>query len=106
MKIKNIKGTSVLTCPCGSWLKHWENFSNQSINSCPVNDCSETDLVGAHVQEGGDSTDDAWYICPLCSAHNKDPEELEVSPSCKLVPANKSDTCEKKQQNLFTRPIK
>ncbi len=29
MKIKNINGTSQAKCSCGSWLKHWQNFSGE-----------------------------------------------------------------------------
>jgi len=95
MKIKNINGTSQTTCACGSWLKHWKNFSGQSIPSyCPVTKCVEKDLMGAHVQKAN-SSDDKWYIYPLCSAHNKSTEVLEVSDVYKLVSANKKETCEK-----------
>jgi len=95
MKIKNINGTSQTTCSCGSWLKHWEKFSGQTVTYCPVSACLKKDLVGAHVQKGGGSTDQNWYIYPLCNAHNQSTEELEVSDSYKLVSANKKETCEK-----------
>lgn len=95
MKIKNINGTSDTTCVCGSWLKHWENFSDQKVPTyCPVSSCINKDLVGAHVQKA-DSSDEKWYICPLCSVHNQSTETLEVSVTCNLVSANKKETCEK-----------
>lgn len=94
MKIKNINGTSDTDCSCGSWLKHWEKFSGQSIIYCPVGLCLNKDLVGAHVQKA-DSYDSKWYICPLCNAHNQATSILDVSDSCKLVSANKSETCER-----------
>ena len=99
MKIKNINGTSDTTCVCGSWLKHWEKFSGQSVTFCPATDpqpsgCLKKDLVGAHVQKS-DSSDAKWYICPLCSAHNQSTGVLEVSDTYKLVSANKKETCEK-----------
>jgi len=94
MKIKNINGTSQTTCACGSWLKHWEKFSGQSVTYCPAGDCLKKDLVGAHVQKS-DSPDNKWYIYPLCSAHNQSTGVLEVSDSYKLVSANKKETCEK-----------
>lgn len=96
MKIRNINGTSDTTCRCGSWLKHWENFS-QRVKSpqCPVSHWSRTDLLGAHVQKGGGSTDDKWYIYPLCAEHNRYTGELEVPDAYKLVSANKKETCEK-----------
>jgi hypothetical protein len=94
MKIKNINGTSQAKCACGSRLKHWEKFSGQTVAFCPVKDCLMKDLVGAHVQKAN-SSDDKWYIYPLCSAHNQATGELEVSDSYKLVSANKKETCEK-----------
>jgi hypothetical protein len=96
MKIKNINGTSQTTCACGSWLKHWEKFSGQSTAYCQVSspNCMNKDLVGAHVQKS-DSSDEKWYIYPLCSAHNQSTGVLEVSDSYKLVSANKKETCEK-----------
>lgn len=94
MKLKNINGTSQNVCSCGSWLKHWEKFSGQAVTFCPVEKCLNKDLVGAHVQKT-DSSDSKWYIFPLCNAHNKATEELEVSDSYKLVSANKKETCER-----------
>jgi len=103
MQIKNINGTSDTTCACGSWLKHWEKFSGMSAPTyCPSTSsldrfsktCVNKDLVGAHVQKA-DSSDNKWYIYPLCSAHNQFKGVLEVSASYKLVSANKQETCEK-----------
>jgi hypothetical protein len=94
MKIKNINGTSDTTCSCGSWLKHWEKFSRQSVTDCPARLCYNKDIVGAHVQKA-DSSDNRWYIYPLCNTHNQYAGELEVSDIYKLVSANKKETCEK-----------
>jgi len=96
MKIRNINGTSDTTCRCGSWLAHWKKFSGQTAPTyCPAGGCMKTDLVGAHVQKGGGSTDQKWYIYPLCGDHNKHKGELEASDSYALVSANKKETCEK-----------
>lgn len=96
MKIKNIKGTSENTCHCESWLAHWKKYSNQDVFICQEKSCFNTDdLVGAHVQKGGESKDKTWYIYPLCKKHNSSTEELEVSDECALVPANVSETCGK-----------
>lgn len=95
MKITNINGTSQTKCSCGSWLDHWKKFSGQSVPAyCPAKDCLKKDLIGAHVQKAG-STDQKWYIFPLCSVHNQATESLEVSDSYKLVSANKQETCGK-----------
>jgi hypothetical protein len=95
MKVKNINGTTDNTCKCTSWLAHWKKFSQQTTNYCQANGCTETDLVGAHVQKGGGSLDGSWYIYPLCKKHNKHSDELEVSNSYKLVSANVKETCGK-----------
>lgn len=94
MRIRNINGTSQNTCKCGSWLNHWTNFSGQAVPSyCPAEDCLEKELVGAHVQKDN-SSDNSWYIFPLCKAHNAATgQSLEVSDAYKLVSANVSQTC-------------
>jgi hypothetical protein len=86
MKIKNINGTSQTTCACGSWVKHWEKFSDQKVTYCLADKCLNRDLVGAHVQKAN-SSDSKWYIYPLCNAHNQSAGVLEVS--------DKKETCEK-----------
>lgn len=96
MKIRNINGTSDTTCRCGSWLNHWKNFSGQTLPSyCPANGCLNKDLLGAHVQKGGESLDQKWYIYPLCGSHNKHTGELQVSDGYKLVSANRKETCDR-----------
>jgi len=95
MKIRNINGTSDNNCSCGSWIAHWKKFSGQSTDYCQATGCLKKDLVGAHVQKGGTSTDQKWYIYPLCGDHNKHKGELDVSDSYALVSANRKETCEK-----------
>jgi len=93
MKIRNVNNTSQKKCNCGSWLKHWEKFSKQTASFCPVENCLEMDLEGAHVQKD-DSKDKNCYIYPLCGKHNATKEKsLEVSDIYKLVSANISETC-------------
>ena len=96
MKVTNINGTSqsTTTCACGSWLKHWEKFSGQEAKKCSAFLCFHTDLQGAHVQKA-DSSDRKWYIVPLCGKHNKATEDVDLRVGTVLVPANKSETCEK-----------
>lgn len=96
MKVKNLNGTSDNSCNCGSWLKHWENFSGQSLPTyCCESSCMNKPTVGAHVQKDS-STDESWYIIPLCSTHNADKgQTLEIQSSTKLVSANVAATCGK-----------
>ena len=98
MKVRNINGTSDNTCKCSSWIEHWENYNpaGQSIPSyCPEKTCLKKPTEGAHVQKD-DSSDNSWYIIPLCSEHNaKHGETIEVSDSVSLASANVSKTCGK-----------
>lgn len=94
MKVTNINGTSQNTCSCGSWLEHWKTFSGQSLPAyCPVQNCLQKPEVGAHIQKESTS-DRAWYIIPLCKAHNAETgKSLTVRDSIALVSANVSETC-------------
>ena len=94
MKVNNINGTSQNTCKCGSWLDHWKKFSGQSLSSyCSEKSCTKKPEVGAHVQKDS-STDNNWYIIPLCTTHNGETgKSLEIMDSVKLVSANVSETC-------------
>jgi hypothetical protein len=95
MKVTNLNGTSDNTCSCGSWLKHWEKYNSAGSripSRCPA--CGKgTPDVGAHVQKYN-STDNAWYIVPLCYSCNKktSSDVLDIG-DCALAPANKSLTC-------------
>ena len=96
MRVKNIKGTSDNTCICGSWLTHWENFSNSHLrNCCSEKSCKNRPEVGAHVKKVN-SSDDNWYIVPLCNRHNRIDNHFELKlgmDSIKLVfSANKDET--------------
>ena len=94
MKLNNINGTSSNTCKCGSWLKHWEEFSKKSVPTyCPVTSCMQKPEVGAHVQKDS-STDRSWYIVPLCQKCNKETgKSLTVADTTTLVSANVNGTC-------------
>ena len=97
MLLTNINGTSDTNCSCGSWLKHWQNYNpnNQKPPTyCPVENCLNKDLVGAHVQKNN-ILDRSWYICPLCNKHNQSTKSLEVGDFISLAPANKGETCRK-----------
>jgi len=93
MKIRNINGTSANASKCGSWLDHWKKFSGQAVPAyCPEKSCTEKQLVGAHDQKGN-STDNSWYILPLCKTHNATGKSIDVSDNYKLVSASVSQTC-------------
>lgn len=95
MEVNNINGTSQTACKCGTWLNHWNSFSGQAVPKyCPETSCLKRDLVGAHVKKA-DSSDDNWYIIPLCAEHNKATGTLVVNDAYRLVSANVSETCGK-----------
>lgn len=91
MKVKNINGTSNNNCKCGSWLKHWENFSGRVSLFCSASNCSEIATDGAHVQK--EIGNNNWYIIPLCRGHNKSFKELYMDDSIIFVSANVNETC-------------
>ncbi|HDU8491122.1 TPA: hypothetical protein RG418_002112 [Aeromonas hydrophila] len=93
MKVKNIKGTSDNTCKCGSWLKHWEKYSDTKAGLCVEKGCMSEATVGAHVRKDS-TTDQSWYIIPLCDSHNKEADEMELFGTPTLVSANVSKTCD------------
>lgn len=93
--VKNINGTTGHKCKCGSWLKHWENFSVKNLPSeCSVSSCTQKPEDGAHVQKD-DPNDRHWYIIPLCKTHNKQADELIINAFIQHVSANISETCDK-----------
>lgn len=95
--VKNINGTTerAKKCKCGSWIQHWKNFTTQMVTYCSESSCTNKYQDGAHVQKAN-SADEKWYIVPFCKPHNNasSTEVLNVGDTA-LVPANKSDTCEK-----------
>lgn len=94
MEVKNINGTSDNTCKCGSWLKHWKNFSQQSVpRYCPAEECVQKPEMGAHVQKDK-ANDPRWYIVPLCKKHDGETgNSITIIDYVKLVSANVSETC-------------
>lgn len=93
-EIRNMKGTELSACRCGTWFSHWKKFSKQYTDFCVVEGCHNTDILGAHVQTV-ESDDSSWYVVPLCRDHIKSTETLRIVEKCKLVSTDKSCTCEK-----------
>ena len=90
----NLNWTSYKRCHCGSWIKHWREYSGQTANRCRAVGCSSYDIVGAHVKKYK-SVDNNTYIVPLCKFHNASSEPIEINIGTKLVSANISKTCGK-----------
>ena len=80
MRVKNINGTADNNPPSGyvSWREWYSSRTGRWPNSCGCILCREQPTVGAHVKKVG-STDNSWYIIPLCKFHNNQfGEELDV----------------------------
>jgi hypothetical protein len=96
MKYKNLNGTSPYKCKCvGGWLGHFRAFGIGTSTKCAVLGCGNPSEVGGHVQKVR-STDESWYIVPLCKACNTLTESFELkSIITSPAPANTKMTCNK-----------
>ena len=88
IKVKNLNGTAGRV-PYGydSWLHFWESKTGQRAYGCSRVGCSVTgrsNLVGAHVKKA-DSSDNRWYIVPLCQGDNMRSDEFYVYGPLALV---------------------
>lgn len=89
-KVKNVVGSDRFKKPKGydSWLEYWEKQTKSSKSICGVSDCSNTDLVGAHVQKAN-SSDENYYITPICNSCNTGrTDEFNVHWELIPVPSN------------------
>ncbi len=64
--VRNAIETSEKTCPCNSWLKHWEAYKGRRANLCSVKGCGDQASDGAHVQHSNGVVE----IVPMCHEHN------------------------------------
>ena len=90
-KIRNIKGTANNRCKCGSWINHWEKYSQTKSTICAEIKCKNKIVLGAHIQKVNSESRE-WFIIPLCSAHNNSAETLCIKQTI-FVPANITITC-------------
>lgn len=92
---KNKGGTGERNCKCGSWKRHWLNFSGQKWpKECSVKGCNNEPTLGAHVIS---YTKKGERIVPMCAACNKRTDSFALKKNAVDVSANRSETCEKKQ---------
>lgn len=90
---KNKKGTGERICRCGSWARHWVNFSEQPWpDYCSVEGCYEKASLGAHVYQPPSKEE---YIIPMCDDCNHKTDLFDLKSDVILVSANKSKTCDK-----------
>jgi hypothetical protein len=93
MKVKNINGISDSPkCPCGDWLKHWEEHIGRRAGLCCEHSCRNSAEVGTLVQK--DNGKDTWFVVPLCREHDsRHGEELEITNEIKLIPMAARSKC-------------
>ena len=89
MYVKNVSGSSRFSSPPGysSWLEYWKSKTGQNPYYCSTRGCYGTDLVGGHVQKAN-SSDNRWYIVPLCRACNTRTDIFFVEAELVPVPSN------------------
>lgn len=94
MLVKNISGTGDRRCFCGSWTKHWENFSGAKYfpQRCAASDCESPPAVGAHVRAASGS-DQRHAIVLLCHSCNARQGAFALNHYVIPVSANVRDTC-------------
>lgn len=94
-KVVNINGTSKNKCSCLSWIEHWRSFTGGTRTTCSVLGCSNTDLVGAHVQLEDYRFTRNWWIVPICRSHNNryNFQGMFIDSRTSLASANVSNTC-------------
>lgn len=71
--VKNIRGSSDNFPPTGfhSWKEYWEVKKNKRFSGCSCISCLRRAEVGGHVKKVNGTN--AWYIVPICTAHNNLP---------------------------------
>ena len=88
MYVYNASGTSRWNHPIGysSWLAYWEAYKGKATKCSACG--NRTNLVGAHVKKAY-STDNHYYIVPLCASCNQRTDIFYVDDNLLLpVPSN------------------
>ena len=103
VKVKNENGTSKRpVCTCGSWLNHWEKFSQKKQRKCSIENCNELTYSGAHVTRPNAKNEkykNHSYILPMCNSHNNlQGKILSTKENCTFVWANIKETCDKNDE--------
>jgi len=89
LTVKNLTVSSRIPCMFPNWLEHWRTFSCLCLPThCPESICREKPEVGVLVQKN-ESTDEHWYVIPLCRKHSLAAIPLEVFTL--LIPATYAD---------------
>ena len=88
VKVKNLHNTSDRV-PNGysSWKDYWKAKKGYWPSTCSAYGCSKPAVLGGHVKKVN-SSDNRWFIVPLCSDHNNDHDAEFYVPDEMLVPVN------------------
>lgn len=88
MKWKNIHGTGDNQAS-KSWLEIWkERTGHKSTPLCGRKGCGNVATLGGHVKKV-DSSDNSWYLLPLCDSCNKLEDPFEKKESISVASAAK-----------------
>lgn len=68
--VKNLKGSSDISCGCSDYLCHWENYGGKKADKCGKLGCSNKAVHGGHVIKCHGNSSNTQYIIPLCRSHN------------------------------------
>lgn len=96
-KVKNLKGSSAISCSCSDYLCHWENYSGKKATVCSALGCSETkNLVGGHVIHCHGNASASQYIVPLGRSCNHPSlgDCFELKSGVDLVAVTNRSRCE------------
>lgn len=90
----NVTGSADKTCKCGTWKKHWINFSEESWPpSCSKSGCSGSATLGAHIKNSSVS---GVRIVPFCDSCNGLSGTFSLKGNIMLPSATASDNCGKR----------
>lgn len=97
VEIKNANGTAGRDCGCGTWIKHWSNYSKKKPAKCSVEGCNNNGSDGAHITRPNANNEKYKthpYIVPMCSSHNgKHGQKFTSKTNITFVWANVAETC-------------
>jgi len=80
-------------CGCGTWIRHWEKNSKQSVKKCCALACFSKATDGGHVQRK-DIKENSWFIIPLCHDCNVQfGKEFDVNDDTFFVPVGELSNC-------------
>jgi len=89
--VKHKGGTAKRKCTrCTSWIKHWENHTNENRGQCSVFGCTNPAREGAHVITSK-TPRKTEYIVPTCGSCNprSSTEEFRLVKGTPVAPARK-----------------